>query len=386
MNILFLAPHPFFQERGTPIAVDMLVRTLAERGDTVALLTYHEGEDRAFPPGVRHHRIKAPPGCRNIRPGFSLKKILCDLYLYRLARRMVRTTKYDVIHAVEESVFIAMHLGRATGTPYVFDMDSSMPTQMADKHIWLRPLLPILRAFERRAARKALAVAAVCDALADLAVEAGAQKVILLRDVPLLDTTSAPDPAHGFRIDLGLTENQPCILYIGNLEPYQGVDLLVQSFARLPTGHNAHLVIVGGIESHIQRCRRLAESLGVADRVHLTGPRPIAHMAALMADADILASPRTQGSNTPMKIYSYMAAGKAILATDLPTHTQVLDTDTACLAAPDAAAFALAMNTLIRDADLRARLGHAATQAVEEKYSPAVYRRTVNELYDWIAS
>ena len=75
MNILLLAPHPFYQERGTPIAVDLLLRVLAERGEQVDVLTYHEGEDRAYPgPGaVRLFRIPPPPACRNIRPGFSLK-------------------------------------------------------------------------------------------------------------------------------------------------------------------------------------------------------------------------------------------------------------------------------------------------------------------------
>jgi len=105
-------------------------------------------------------------------------------------------------------------------------------------------------------------------------------------------------------------------------------------------------------------------------------------MAALMAEADILVSPRIHGTNTPMKIYSYMASGKAVLATDLPTHTQVLEAETACLAPPDPDAFAAAMTSLIRKPDTRARLGAAARRAVETRYSLDVFRRTLNSLYD----
>jgi len=45
MRILLLAPHPFYQERGTPIAVNQILRVLATRGDAVDVLTFHEGQD-----------------------------------------------------------------------------------------------------------------------------------------------------------------------------------------------------------------------------------------------------------------------------------------------------------------------------------------------------
>ena len=51
---------------------------------------------------------------------------------------------------------------------------------------------------------------------------------------------------------------------------------------------------------------------------------------------DILVSPRIRGTNTPLKIYSYLRSGKPIVATDLLTHTQVLSPDVARLVAPDA--------------------------------------------------
>ncbi len=75
MDILLLAPHPFYQERGTPIAVDLIVRALSERGDRVDVVTYHEGRN-IEQKHVTIYRIPKIPFIAEIRPGFSGKKLL----------------------------------------------------------------------------------------------------------------------------------------------------------------------------------------------------------------------------------------------------------------------------------------------------------------------
>ncbi len=381
MNVLLLAPHPFYQERGTPIAVHLLLETLSAKGVDVDLLTYHEGEDRTYngPGRVRIFRISPPPACRNIRPGFSRKKLQADWGLYRGAKRLLRGNRYDLLHAVEESAFMARRLGRKHRIPFIYDMDSCLSRQILDKMPFLRPFGPLMRALERPLMRDASAVAAVCDDLAELARKEGAKKVVLLRDVPLLGLGSPETPVENLRKSLGI--EGVLLLYVGNLESYQGVDLLVKAFARLPAEAEANLVVIGGVPSHVERLRRLCEKLGVAGRTHILGPRPLAALGAYCAQADVLVSPRTQGNNTPMKIYSYMAAGKPILATRLFTHTQVLEEHTAALAEPDAADFAEVMGRLIEDADLRERLGQAARESVETRYSLRVFQEAVATLY-----
>ena len=134
MKILVLAPHPFYQDRGTPMDVDLLVRALSARGEKVDLVTYHEGEDREYP-NVNHHRIRAPRWLRNVRPGFSFRKLICDVYLFFLAWRLVANIRYDVIHAGEEAVFMAMFFKRFYRIPYVYDMDSSIGQQVVEKFL-----------------------------------------------------------------------------------------------------------------------------------------------------------------------------------------------------------------------------------------------------------
>lgn len=379
MNILLLAPHPFYQERGTPIAVDLLLRALAKRGDRVDVLTYAEGETRDYGPRVAIHRIQTPRFLRNIRPGFSLKKLLCDAYLAPHAMRMARKTAYDCIHAVEESAFIARRIGRKLGIPYVFDMDSSMPRQIADKRPILSPLLPLMRALERRVIRDAVAVVPMCDAIAQDAAQAGAARIEVLRDISLVPADVRYDPAQGFRQG-GI--RGPAVLYIGNLEPYQGIDLLLQAFAQAaPRVPDAALVIAGGRADDIATYRAKAQALGIGPRTHFLGPRPIGHMAHLFHDADLLVSPRTQGENTPMKIYSYLDSGKPTLATRLPTHTQVLNDDVAALVEPTPDAMAEGLVRLLGDAALRQELAENARRLAQSTYSLPAFEAAVDRLY-----
>ena len=83
-KILLIAPHPFFQERGTPIAVELLIRALTECGYQIDLLTFNEGSDISYP-GLTIHRVKPYPRIENVRPGFSGKKILCNRTAYGIS-------------------------------------------------------------------------------------------------------------------------------------------------------------------------------------------------------------------------------------------------------------------------------------------------------------
>lgn len=378
MNILLLAPHPFYQERGTPIAVDLLLRILSNRGDAVDVVTFHEGEDKTYS-GVTIHRIPSLSWVRNIPPGFSWKKIAGDVFLTFKALRLAAKKKFHVVHAVEESVFVAVIIRLLFRIPYVFDMDSSMPMQIVERMPALSVAAPVLKFFEALAVRRAFAVVAVCEALADIARSGGAQRVFVLRDISLLSSGYAPPGAgEAERLDV----EKPCLMYIGNLEAYQGIDLMLNSFARLTKSMpQAFLAIIGGNERIIAQYKRQSAALGIAPRVRFFGPRPLMNMAQMFAHADVLVSPRIQGINTPMKIYSYLQSGKPILATDLPTHTQALDRSTALLAAPNPDDFSAAMLKLLQNPRFGRQLAERAAGLAEEKYSFRAYTEIAEKIY-----
>lgn len=379
MKILYLAPHPFYQDRGSPIAARLLLGILDERGVEVDLVTYSEGQDVPFR-HVTHYRTPDLPFLRGMRPGFSLKKLVADFFMLLIALRLLVRNRYDVIHAVEEMAFIALALKPLSKTPYVYDMDSSLAQQLVEQMPSLGPLARVLGWFERSAVRRAEVVVAVCDALGEVAAAHGAREIVLLYDVPLLDERGG-GPVEDIRADLGLSA--PLVMYVGNLQPYQGIDLLLEGFALArQRGEEADLVVIGGEEGDIEKYAQKARDLGAGERVHFLGRRPVEQLSAYLAQADVLVSPRVKGNNTPMKIYSYLDSGRPILATGLWTHTQVLTPDVAILTEPEPTAYAEGLSRLLQDAGLRARLGQAGRALVREKYSLSLFRATVDGLLE----
>jgi glycosyltransferase involved in cell wall biosynthesis len=378
MRILLVAPQPFYQERGTPIAVRMLVEVLCGQGHAVDLLTYHEGADLDID-GLRILRIPALPGLRHVPIGISWKKLVCDLLLSARLLGLALSRRYDVIHAVEEAVFPAVLLRSSAGARVVYDMDSMLGESLVSKWRLLRPLERLFRALERAVIRRADAVFAVCNDLARHAtVDAPDVPVFLIEDVAL-PSQQFGDGAEPLRELLGFAG--PLALYVGNLQRYQGVEQAVRAMALAPPARDLTLVLIGGAPGDVARVRALVHKLHLQERVYLLGPRPLAQLTGFLAQADILISPRLRGSNTPMKIYSYMNSGIAILATRIASHTQVLDDDCALLVEPDPQALANGLATLAADPALRARLGAAARRRAAERYSVEAFRRKVCAAY-----
>lgn len=393
MKVLVIAPQPFYQERGTPIAVKLAVEALSRQlplidrqPSSIDLLVYNEGDEITIP-GVSIIRARTPRWLQGVRPGISCKKLLCDLFLFLEAFLLLwraRHQQYAVIHAVEEAVFFAWLAKRLFGVRYVYDMDSSLALQVTERWWWCRPALALLQYLEGIAVRGSIAVAPVCDALQVIAKHHGSPNTVILRDVSLLPPQSAPIGAtsRAALYDSLVSQEHVLVLYVGNLESYQGIDLLIESFARIREKHDqARLVIVGGTQQHICTYRAKAAALACDATVLFLGPRPVHTLRHFLESADIVVSPRIKGNNTPMKIYSYLHSGTALLATDLPTHRQVLNNSTAVLVAPEPAAFADGLSRLISDPQLRQSLGRHAQAVAEQLYTTEAFERQINALY-----
>jgi glycosyltransferase involved in cell wall biosynthesis len=382
MNVMVLAPQPFFINRGTPIDVLLVLRALSERGDVeVDALVYPVGEDVELP-HVTLHRAQYFRRIQQVRPGFSPRKLMLDWRMFLAAWKMAQCKKYDLIHAGEESVFIAMFLKRLCGIPYVYDLDSSIAQQMTEKFPSLKSVASLLNFFERKAIQGAMANAPVCHALADLCEKSGSRRTVTLHDISQLEN---PDRPRTGMLNREIGSDGLILLYCGNLETYQGIDLLVESFPyALRRNPKIELVVIGGDAEDIAHYREKASRLGVGANVHFLGPRPFSDLDRYLAEADILVAPRIRGVNTPMKIFPYMHSGKPVLLTRLPTHTQIVSDGEACLAEPDPERFGEAILALADDPELRRRLGRNGRAFVEKNHVYAAHRKRVNALYDWI--
>ncbi len=377
MKILFLAPQPFFTNRGTPIAVRAALQALAAQGHTVDVLSYHEGEDVQIN-SITHHRTTKPPFVKRVPIGPSWQKALCDLAMTTKAVSMTRHHSYDVVHAVEESAFIAWLIRLLFGVPYIFDMDSLMSLQIVEKNRLLTPVAWMFSWMEKRAVKRSQGVLAVCPALVDVAMRHHPTgNVALLPDIPFTGNADADLP------DALTKATGTRLMYVGNLESYQGIDLMLDAFAKVAGLHDdVALLIVGGSSEHIEHYKTKAGPLCGQGRVVFVGPVPIDSLGAVLGFADILVSPRTQGNNTPMKVYSYLQSGKPVVATRLSTHTQVMDDDVCVLVQPDAQAMADGMTRLLESAETREKIGRAGREYVEREFSEQRFRQRLEDFYN----
>lgn len=183
---------------------------------------------------------------------------------------------------------------------------------------------------------------------------------------------------------LGLGDS--VIGFAGAFHPWHGAPDLVEAFAKMKRP-GTQLLMIGGGGEDLEKCRALARRAGVEGRVVFTGKVPYAELPGYLDLCDVLAapfSPRKDAQRAavfdryglwwcPLKLFEYMAMGKAIVASDLPSIRCVLAPETQALLVPPQApeALAAAIRRLIGDQSLRERLGTAALEASSAYSWPA---------------
>jgi glycosyltransferase involved in cell wall biosynthesis len=370
-----IAPEPFFEPRGTPFSEYHRIRALLELGHTVDLVTYPFGEGVSLP-GLRIFRCLRPPFIHDVRIGPSWAKVPLGSAIALTAVRRVSSERYDAVHSHEEGSFIGVLLAALLGIPHLYDMHSSLPQQLSNFAFTRSRLLT--RAFkwmERLVIRRSCVVIVICPQLEQTVRE-------IDRDVPTVLIENAPGsgdaPTEGsgehIRSALGLTAQAPVVLYTGTFEPYQGLDLLFAA-ARVVAAvrPDVRFVLAGGRADQVSQAREHASALDLGDTVLFAGQRPAEEIPQFLDAADVLVSPRSRGTNTPLKIYQYLRSGRPIVATRLVTHTQVLDDDTAFLTPATPEGFAEGILTALADRPRARGVGAQAKRLAETKYSYEAY-------------
>ena len=205
-----------------------------------------------------------------------------------------------------------------------------------------------------------------------------------VEDTPLDEALR--DPVDGrteaLRDEHGLGDRR-VVVYTGNLESYQGIDLLLEAAPlvreRVP---EVAIVLVGGEPAQVEAFRNEVSDRGLVGTVIAVGAQPPSAMPEWMALGEALVSPRSQGENTPLKIYTYMRAERPIVATNLETHTQVLDASCAVLCRPTAEDFADGIARVLEDPETHAGIAHAARKRVESEYSFEAFGRKLLAAYE----
>lgn len=388
MRYLVIAPQPFFTPRGTPFSVYYRTLVLSELGADIDLLTYGEGKDADIP-NVRIRRGPRFAWLGHVRTGPSMLKFFLDIFIAARTVGLLIRHRYDVVHAHEEAVFFCRFLKPIFRFKLIYDMHSSLTQQLTNFDFTESKLVHyVFRKLEYSSINAADAVITICPDLADyvsqIIRDAGKHYLIensiyepvrlkgdqLRKEVPPSSLKAAELPFDRF-----------CFVYAGTLETYQGVDLLIRSFAKvIERRPNAFLLIAGGTAPQVDDYRALAQTVGLDQHCLFTGTvsQRLAHL--YMRSADALLSPRTEGTNTPLKIYQQLASGIPLVATNIYSHTQVLNDDVAFLADPDPVPFGEAMIAVMSDERAAKDKAKNAILLYEKEYSRESYVKKLGTL------
>ncbi len=203
-------------------------------------------------------------------------------------------------------------------------------------------------------------------------------------DESLFATPAAPDPA--LRADLGLTDDDFVAMYAGAHGVPQGLGVLVEAAARIDPAERIHIVTVGdGTDG--DRLRELAASLGVAERVHFLGRRPMATMPGLLEAADLqlvcISDTPLFRVNMPSKIPSLLAGARPVLVVAAGDPADVLTAERAAMAASpnDPAAVATALRQAkAAGADMLREMGERGRDLYEREMSSAIGGARLTEI------
>jgi glycosyltransferase involved in cell wall biosynthesis len=375
LHILMIAPEPFFEPRGTPFSEYHRIRALIDLGHTVDLVTYPFGHDVTMP-GLRVFRCLRPPFVSTVRIGPSLAKVPLDLSLAASALRRAVGTRYDAVHSHEEGAAIGLVLAALLGVPHLYDMHSSLPQQLANfKFSQSRILRWGFEVFERLAVRRSRVVIVICAELERQVREIAPDATpVLIENAPGAGQVSHEGGRDAVRAEFGLGPTTPLVLYTGTFEAYQGLDLLFDAARTVHAARpDTRWLLAGGRPDQIAGARSEVAARGLAEAVIFAGERPADQIPSFLEAADVLVSPRSRGTNTPLKIYQYLRAGRVIVATRLLTHTQVLSDEVAILTEPTPEAFGAGILAALADPAAAAATGRRAVELAETKYSYEAY-------------
>jgi glycosyltransferase involved in cell wall biosynthesis len=171
---------------------------------------------------------------------------------------------------------------------------------------------------------------------------------------------------------LEVPDNDVLVGFVGRFYVWHGVDILAEAATRfLKERPNARLLLIGDGPCRESALRKLAPW---GNRVVAPGMAPHDQIPALMAACDVLVAPHAPIEGfvgSPMKLFEYLASGRAVIASRLEQLAEVLtEGETGLLVTPgDVDELVDAVIRLVDDPELRARLGHAGRQEAFAKHT-----------------
>ncbi|MFQ5419774.1 MAG: glycosyltransferase family 4 protein [Anaerolineae bacterium] len=392
-RVLMIAPTSFFSDYGGHIRILEEATILQEMGHEVAIATYYKGSDM---PGLTIRRTWRLPYHTDYEVGSSRHKLAFDVYLGVKALWEGLRFRPDVIHGhMHEGALIGGMAARLLRKPLVFDFQGSLTAEMVD-HKFLDAngrVYPWAHRLERFITNR------FPQAILTSSERAG-QVLQEQFDVPASIIHPLPDCANPHRFDpnaktaeeklyirrqIGIPDGRTIIAYLGLLTDYQGIPHLLQVAQKLMArGENTHMLIMG--YPQVEHYQRMAQQLGVADRVTFTGKVEYRRAPALLSLGEISVTTKMSATEGSGKLLNYMAMAQPVVLYDSPVHREYLGDLGVYVERGDVDGFTTAVARLLHDPQRRACLGKKLRQRALTEFSWQRAGRKIEQVYRMLTS
>ena len=283
---------------------------------------------------------------------FELLELAYNIPAYRRLKREAEAFRPDVLYERNNLFLLAgLRLKRKLGLPMLLEINAPLAEE--------RSRFGNLALKEFGAAHGARGLARCgCGAAGDAG--AGRHGGANTRDqgihvIPNGADLEIPAADIDVRARFGL-EDKVVLGFVGFVRPWHGLEWAIRALPRL--GSDVHLLVVGDGPAQ-ESLEKKPPALGVTDRVHFVGRVPHHEISAFVQSFDIALQTSAVGYASPLKLFEYMALGRAIIAPDQPNLREVLkpDVDALLFDPGDEASFFAALQQLSADAPIARAAG-----------------------------
>lgn len=389
-----IAACPFPTSQGSQVLIKGVSLALQRQGHRVHVIAYHHSES-AWGRGLPVHRIPTIPTYKKYRAGPAFQKPLLDLLLALRTLQVVNREGIDLLHAHNyEGLAAGLLVRRATGRPLVYHAHNVLSHEL---HTYFRA------AKARRAARLAARFIdrslplradhciALCDEIAQALRASGVadESCSVIPPAIFPEEFCSPPPlraaAEGTSRSHPPRSRPPTVIYTGNLDDYQDLDLLLSAFRRvIETIPDALLLIVSNSDPAPMRAKAARHRIG--HRCVFVEPANFGEVLGLLARSDVAVSTRTSSTGFPIKLLNYMAAGLPVVASAGSAKGVTHMENGYRVADGDKEAFAEGIITLLRDRGLACELGRRAGRRVRERFDWSDRVARIEAIYDRVTA
>jgi glycosyltransferase involved in cell wall biosynthesis len=387
-KVMMMAPVPFFEDRGTPMRILEISRSLQSLGNRVTVYTYPLGRSV---PGIQIVRSPRIPWYVDLPPGPTYRKILLDGLLAGTSLCGIASRSYDIAHAsLHEGLAISSLMRVFKKIPLVFDAHGSLTDEMVAHNFVTKKgleykLWHTLESFLDRQADAIIASSPVNVERIITVMGVDRRKVFLVGEGVDTERFRPKYYVSDLKEKLGIPQSRKVVVYLGLLSRGQGTCCLMRAIPHVLSHYdNVHFLVMGYPNS--ERYARMARALGILERVTFTGKINYNDAPQYLCLGDIAVAPKISlQSEGNGKVYNYMASGLPTVAFDHPVNRYILGECGIYAKMADEISLAQCLVKLLGDEKFAGTLASQVRERAVKTHTWASVAKRVMEIYQMVA-